>query len=209
MSSHFWWNWIVQALIAFGTIGAVFVALFGDWLRSKIAPPKLVLSLKNTVGEYSPYLLVDQAGHPQQIDSRWYHVRVENERPWSRANFVQTFLVRLEEPDASGAYQSVWLGELPIRWRRQELKPLTATIGYHGDDGDLCAVRRDGHLELLPLLRPYTPKTEWPGSHRMIVTLQARSIECASNLLRVEISWDGQWQDDEIAMSRHMVVKAT
>ena len=34
--AQFWWNWAVQFFVALGTIGAVVVALLGDWLKAKL-----------------------------------------------------------------------------------------------------------------------------------------------------------------------------
>ena len=36
------------------TFAAVVVALFGDWLRGRLFRPKLVLSLKDISGTYTP-----------------------------------------------------------------------------------------------------------------------------------------------------------
>jgi hypothetical protein len=35
-------NLIIHGLIALGTIGAVVVAIWGNWFRSKFMPPKLI-----------------------------------------------------------------------------------------------------------------------------------------------------------------------
>jgi hypothetical protein len=50
---QFWWNWWVSFAIAFGTITAVLVALFGDWFKARIFPPKLRLSYPTQGGETS------------------------------------------------------------------------------------------------------------------------------------------------------------
>jgi hypothetical protein len=39
------------------------------------------------------------------------------------------------------------------------------------------------------------------------MTLQARGVEVESNLLHLEISWNGEWSDDMSKMKRHLVVK--
>jgi hypothetical protein len=52
---------------------------------------------------------------------------------------------------------------------------------------------------------PNVKRLETP--FRMIATLQASGIEAESNILRVEISWDGKWSDDMTELKRHLVVK--
>jgi len=49
--SQFWWNWWVSLSAAAATLAAVLVALFGDWIKSRLFSPKLALSLRNTIGE--------------------------------------------------------------------------------------------------------------------------------------------------------------
>lgn len=208
---QFWLSWGVQAAIAFGTIGAVVVALFGDWFRAWLSPPKLSISLKNEIG------VIEKAAFlPSQddkvTDSRWYHIRIENLRRWSPAREVQLLLLQFAEPDSAGHFQATWTGELPLKWAHQQIKPLRPTIGAP-QDCDLCSVTKmpDGthQLEWYPLIRPYFLDATWGSPHKFAVTLQARSLETESNLLRVEIAWDGQWADDATQMSRHLVVKAT
>lgn len=203
---QFWSDWIVQVAIAFGTISAVVIALFRNWLRAWIAPPRLVLKLDNERGSKVPAIIRAPSGTHRETDSRYYHVTVGNERRWFPATQVQIFLLRMEEPDAAGQYKMTWVGEVPIRWRHQEIQPLVKTIGYDADC-DLCSVVKEKWLELHPLIR----LTAWDPRHReschLIVTLQARGVESDSNLLRVQIDWDGGWADDTDEMAKHAVVK--
>ena len=205
-TSEFWMGWIVQVAIAVGTISAVLVALFGGWLRGRLAPPRLMLKLENADGVKTPVSLKAPDGSTRETMGRWYHVRVSNERRWSPATQVQVFLLRVEEPDAAGEFKVTWLGEIPIRWRDQEIKPLVRTIG-HADDCDLCSVVEEKWLELHPLVIPHALDARRRTSCRLIVTLQARGVEADSNLLRVEIAWDGKWSEDADEMAHHMVVK--
>jgi hypothetical protein len=205
---QFWWNWVVQALIALGTIGAVLAALFGNWFRAVLAPPKLSISLKNEIG------VLEKAAFPdgKVTDSRWYHIRIENLRRWSPAREVQLLLLQFAEPDSAGHFQATWTtGDLPLQWKHQPIKPLRPTIGSP-QDCDLCSVTKmpDGthQLALHPLIRPLALSTAWGSPCKFAVTLQACSLETESTLLRVEIAWDGQWADDATQMSRHLVVKA-
>lgn len=200
------WGLIVQVLIAVGTIGAVFVALFGGWLRGHLVPPKLVLKLKNTHGSETPVIVTGPGGITSETKGRWYHVRVSNKRRWSPCTQVQVFLLRVEEPDAASEFKMKWVGEIPIRWRNQEIKPLVQTIG-RADDGDLCSVVKEGGLSLQPLFRSFALDAKRDAACQLIVTLQARGVEADSNLLRVKISWDGEWSDDAGEMAHHMVVE--
>jgi hypothetical protein len=204
-SWQFWWNWGAQVAIAVGTIAAVVVALFGDWLRGRLAPPKLVLKLRDGRGEKTPVTLTAPDGSTRETVGRWYHLRVENERRWSPARQVQVFLLRVEEPDAAGEHKITWVGEIPMIWRHQQVSPWARTIGYPADC-DLCSVVKEKWVELHPVLVPFALNAQRREPCNLIVTLQARGLETDSNLVRVKIAWDGAWADDAEEMTRHMTV---
>ena len=205
---QFWLSLIAQVAIAVGTIAAVIVALFGGWLRARFAPPKLTLRLETNDGVKIPVNLTAPDGNTRQTEGRWYHLRVENERRWSPATQVQVFLLRIEEPDAAGEDRLTWIGEMPMRWRHQEIHPRVRTIGYPADC-DLCSVIKEKWLELNLLITPSEINAKRRDACRLTLTLQARGMESDSNLLRVQIAWDGKWANDDKEMAQHMVVKVT
>jgi hypothetical protein len=89
---------------------------------------------------------------------------------------------------------------------RHDPSPLPKTVGYSYEI-DLCHITKDPRQVLFS---PMIPGQLPPGTtslFRMKVTLQARSIEVESNILRVEISWDGEWSDDRAEIKRHLVIK--
>jgi hypothetical protein len=69
---QFWTNWVAQVAIGIGTIGAVIVALFGDWLRTYFMPPRLRLVLENPRGVESPCIIKLNDGTTRTSESRWY-----------------------------------------------------------------------------------------------------------------------------------------
>ncbi len=206
---QFWWNWWVSVAVAIGTIATVIVALFGQGFRSKFFPPQLVLKLAVTEGEKARVRLawLDQ-GEPKERweDARYYHLRVSNERRWSPANNVQVFLIRMEEQGPDSELQITWSGEVPMRWRLQEVFPPARTIGPAADC-DLCSVVKGKWLELLPLVAPYNMDVKRRQKSLVVLSLQARGNEADSPILRVQISWDGGWEDGAQEMKRHLVVK--
>ncbi len=206
--SQFWWNWGVQFGIAAGTIGAVVLALFGDWIRSRLAPARLSLAYENaSKGVKTPVTLTSPDGSVRTEEGRYYYLRVHNARRWVPVTGVQVFLLRLEERDPAGRMQPAWIGEVPMRWRDQEVHPLARTIGAPAEC-DLCAVIKGKWIELQTLIAPLALERQRRGACHIVLTLQARGVETDSNLLRIEIAWDGLWADDSEDMARHLVVTA-
>lgn len=207
--SQFWWNWWVSLGVAIATTSVAAIALFGDWFRARILPPKLKLSLKNTAGEKTIVRSQRQTEEGLQewmADARYYHVRVSNQRRWPSANQVQIYLIRIEEPGPDGELQITWTGELPIEWTHQAIYPVARTIGAAASC-DLCSVVKDNWIRLHPLLSPHNLTVKWPGPTQLTVSLQARGNEGESAISRFHIAWDGKWADGDSEMTRHLIVK--
>jgi hypothetical protein len=130
-TTQFWWNWAVSLLSAFGTIGAVVVALFGDRLRPS---PRLHLARSTAASEgkkVDTTLTERQGDQPRQTQSRWYHVRVENQRRLYRtANEVRVYMLELQERNEAGAWETKWAGELPIKWQDEHTKPPSVSAAH-------------------------------------------------------------------------------
>jgi hypothetical protein len=196
-------DWI-QITIAVGTIGAVVVALFGDWLKHVLRPPRLELSFENKHGVKVPCTVTEPGGIQRQGVARWYHVNLRNKRRWSTAHGAQVYITKLEEQNAAGGYATVWVGEIPVTWRNPEIRPITASVGPE-IEVDLCSVLEDKYLAIHPIIQPMALPSRWDKPCKIAVSLMARAIEADSKVLRVNISWDGAWDDDATAMRRHLV----
>lgn len=204
----FWWNWGVQALVALGTIGAVLVALFGDFLH----PPKLRLSLDNPNGVFAlvQHTVTDTGGGTFQSaaqDARYYHMRVTNHRRWFSAHHVQVLLLQVEALGQDNNVEVKWTGEIPLGWQNQALYPTARTIG-HAASVDLCSVVRGQWLQLHPLMRPINLTVFWPAPCALTLTLQARGDEGDSPPVRVRVAWDGQWADGSQGLQGHLSIEA-
>lgn len=207
---EFWWNWWVTFGSAFATFAAVFVALFGEWIRAHLFSPKLELELKSLFGEKTTVILQwqDKNGetHQDPEDARYYHVKVTNHSRWPNATQVQVYLTRVEEPGPDRNLQITWAGEIPIHWRHQAIHPLSRTIG-HAIDCDLCSVVKEKWVQLHPLIVPNNLEVIRRNPTTMVVSLQARSNEGDSKITKFEISWDGKWDDGDKEMTQHLIVK--
>ena len=206
---QFWWNWWVSLGAAVATLAAVLVALFGDWIKAKLFSPKLALSLRNATGEKTTVTLQWQTeqGLQQRIEeARYYHVRVENQVRWPSANQTQVYLLRVEEPGPDGGLQVTWSGELPVQWTHQAIHPVSRTIGP-GAYCDLCSVVKGKWIQLHPLIVPNNFPLQKRTATTLVVSLQAKSNEGESSIARFQIAWDGEWEDGDIEMTRHLVVK--
>ena len=207
--SQFWWNWWVSLSAAAATLAAVLVALFGDWIKSRLFSPKLALRLRNTIGEKTIVELqwqTEQGLQKRNEEGRYYHVRVSNQVRWPSANQTQVYILRVEEPGPDGELQVTWSGELPVQWTHQAIYPVARTIGP-GAYCDLCSVVKNKWVQLHPLIFPNNFPLQWRSAATLVVSLQARGNEGESPISRFQIAWDGKWADGDTEMTRHLVVK--
>jgi len=150
--THFWLDWWVNVFVAAGTIGAVLVALFGDWIKYKLFSTQLELALTNPLGTRAPVRLLFE-GQARLEGARYYHVRVSNPRRWPPATQVQVYLLQVEQPGPDGEWQTKWAGECPVQWSFSKIRPIAPTIGA-AIDCDLCSVVKDKWVELSLLVTP-------------------------------------------------------
>lgn len=192
---QFWWNWGTNLGVGIATFAAVGVALYAALRKS--TPPALTLSILREDGERTKL----NSGE----DAHFYHLEVSNAERSSVAARVQVYLTVLEAGLPSDKLLSVvWRGNVPFRWRDQEFVPRFQMIGG-AKDCDLCRVRKFNGLSLLPLFEPnsLSPFVHWKlGTPcKLILWMQARSNRADSDVVRVEITWDGSWAAD---MSTHL-----
>jgi hypothetical protein len=216
-NAEFWWNWGVQALSAVATVAAVYVALFGGWIRHKLTPPKLRISLLSTEGKETDALMLnpnEPSGPPVPTPSRWYHVRVTNDRKWAEATEVQVWLVRIEELDAAGQFRATWAEEVPLKWRYMTVvNPAATRVVGHDQHADLIAFYKRGvttlhpFLQLQALLIPSRLNIHRTGDCRLRLVLAARGREAVSNELTVDVGWNGRWPESAEDAVRGIVIR--
>jgi hypothetical protein len=205
---QFWWNWAVNLAMAVATFLAVFVALFAERLWRRWFPPLLKMRLLEPYGEKTIARSTLPNGTKIQSDVRFFHLRVWNERRrWSPANEAQVYLTSIEEVAPNGQYQVAWSGNVPMRWRDQEFKSLTQTVGANQDADLLMISKQDGVISLTPILAPNNLTVNRHGACRFVMRLHVRSNEADSEELRIQVSWDGVWEDGHLEMYQHFRVE--
>jgi len=209
LDTAFWISFSVQAFAAFATLSAAAVALFGQAFRAKYFPPQLTVELLNKDGEFTTVRLYPPGAtdHSQyrEEEPRYYHLQVANSRRWSPARETQVFLLHVEVPGPDGKLQRIWSGSAPLGWRHSEISPKNRTIGANADV-DLCSVFRGKWLQIHPLVIPHNLTTSWQTATTVVLSLQARSNESDSDVIRMQISWDGAFDKGTLEMRRHLVI---
>jgi hypothetical protein len=92
-----------------------------------------------------------------------------------------------------------------------KIYPLQRTIGP-ATDYDICRVlktdgKKEAVIELLALILPASLKNKREGKQFIVLTFQAKANEGDSPIAKIQVDWDGIWEDHDTAMQRHLTIK--
>jgi hypothetical protein len=76
-------NFIIDSLIAVGTLMVAAAAIWGDWFRSWLAPTKLIIEPHNNLrGDPTVFKPRDIKSSQPATRVMYFHLKVVNQRPW-------------------------------------------------------------------------------------------------------------------------------
>lgn len=188
---------------ALGTVAVAIIAVWGDWIKSKIASPILELALVNRS---------DQTTTTAGLQRIYHHILVRNKRRWSPAKNVRVMIRQVSKKGPDGSFFAEHLVlPLQLTWAFPATHELLPTIGPEDkcDLGSLeqAAPGQSGLFKLSTYIWPNNFHGVVQANETLRVELIAFSQESESKPLFVEISWDGKWSSDREEMQRHLVVK--
>jgi hypothetical protein len=192
---------LASVFTAIGTVAVAVAAIWGDWIRSKFAGPKLELALVNRWDRNT-----GNDGR-RQI---YCHLEVRNLRRWSPAKNVRVVVEGLAKRKPDGTFFPEYLVvPLQLTWGLPTFHELLPTIGPQ-DRCDLGLLQEgSGQFRLSTYIWPNNFRGFLAAGEAMQVRAVALGQDAASNPLLLEISWDGTWSADLEEMQRHFVVKET
>jgi hypothetical protein len=223
-------DWIAAA----GVIGTwlLFVAaIWGERIRSSIFQPELRVKLDDPRGvalnqtiTYTSISPIEVSGVNSPVSlpqtqqytrpARYYYLEVSNTRRWPVAHDVRVLLTRVERPDPSGVPLTIWAGEIPFGWEHAEVHPASRNLGRPARADFVVAAQdpkvpleRQTQLHLLTVIEPNNLHRSFYTAAHIRITVIATSNEVDSRALRLEISWDGQWNAGEAEMAQHLVIR--
>jgi len=199
----------------FQTVIAV-SAIWGNEIRALFLGPKLVLSLDRPEGQITKLISKNEspAGFvaiklpPTALPARFFHLRVQNKRKGAPATRTQVILFSIVRPHKAGDPKALSInGRLPFPWKfrggdsdpqiRFKDAVMYSVIGPD-DYCDLAMLTADGHFLLRAehwmLVDEYL---EIKSGEKTTVEAIAIAENAQSNLLTLDISWDGVWPGEE------------
>jgi hypothetical protein len=180
---------IWAALTAIGTLAVAVVAIWGDWIRARLAGPQITLALRDARGD-----LTTRNDGRKEI---YFHISVKNHRLWSPAEAVRVLVVGVAKRRPDGSYLAEPLiAPLQLTWAFPSFHELFPTIA----DSDTCDFGAlDEQTKVFRLTTYITPNNfrgTVIGGEAIRATLVASAHNARSKPLVVEVSWDGVWTTD-------------
>jgi hypothetical protein len=193
-------GYVLEFLVAVGTISVAIVAIWGDWFKHRFAAPKLSMKLRDTKGNPTT-----MNGHSVM----YYHLIVENRREWAIARGVQVMLTGIWRRVADGSYKpEILAAELPLTWSYPQINPLNPSI-KKAKRCDFGLLQQED-LVFKPSL--YIYPNNFKGyvraneSVRFSIEIQADNYSSQKPYL-FQVDWDGTWANDLSEMEKHLVVQ--
>jgi hypothetical protein len=176
------------------------LAIWGEKFRTRLAGPKIGLSLRLGTG--------DQHFSKEGKRALYHHILVEDQRRWSP---VKHFRLLVEKIERRGPADSYFAESL--------IRPLVLRFPYNLQEVDIPEIgsptacdlgsldEARGRFQLTTYHTPRTVNTAVLPGEVVRVHIVATGHNFRSKVpLVLEISWDGQWSD-LAEMSPHLVIK--
>nr|NQU91445.1 hypothetical protein [Bacteroidota bacterium] len=193
-------NIVIQIFVALGTISVAVLAIWGDWIRHKLAGPRLRLALLDAVGT---------ATHRRdKKKGRYYKLRVWNDRKWSPAKNARVVLKSIFKPAADGTLTPQPLsGPLQLTW--QWIVPQFPTLGAGEEICTYANLVQGEQFVLSPYITPNNFVGFLQADKRMVIEVAVVSDTAESVPLFLDLSWNGKWSEDTTEMLTNVVIKET
>jgi hypothetical protein len=198
------WNIVVQITTALFTLIVGVIAIWGDFIRSKCSPLKLIIEPQNIKGE-----LTLAINGPNTAKVYYYHLKVVNQSNWQIAKHCRVLLTGMYKKDPNGSFVYTEFNALhPFEWtpaeEGHEYVDITDThvfdFGriYENVNSFNVATRRYPN-NFKGILMPNE-------TIRYCLKIDAVGFRQKKDQI-FEVTWNGQWSDDEEKMKNNVKIK--
>jgi len=200
-----WINMAIDAAIAIGTLAVAVLAIWGERVRSWLAPPELALEAHNLRGD--PNVLTTDGKPVTRVI--YYHLKVVNKRPWLPVRNCRVLLKGLSRrgPDnIFHPYPIVVPSQLV--WAPATFAPILATVTKEQvvDFGRVV----EGDDAYRPTL--YSTPNNFSGfvkagdAVRYELAIEADNYS-SDKYYVFEVAWDGKWMFEPDEMEKHLRIR--
>jgi hypothetical protein len=195
------WSLFIQVLIALGTIAVAIMAIWGDFIRSKFAPPKLEIQSHNLRGTVTRF-----TNGPRVI---YYHLKLVNLRPWLSSKNCRILLRSIYRRGADHQFSQVPVSVPPqYVWAPAGFTPAIVTITKEQIFDFGALVEGDDSFKPVLYFRPNNFQGDVSANEAVRYSLEIIADGYNSTRYQVfEVAWDGNWSDNLDDMSRSLTIR--
>lgn len=195
------WNLVFQGFIAIGTVAVAILAIWGNYFKYRLVPPKLTIRTSNTRGT------VTQFTNGQRVI--YYHLEVVNQRSWSTARSCNVRLRSLSRKLTNGDFRNIPLPVTPsFVWAPAELTPPVINLS-HEQTLDFGRVV-EGDDKFSPVLNIYPNNFDGfvKKDECLRYSLEVVAEGFKTKKLQVfEVAWNGKWSDNLDKMENNLTIR--
>jgi hypothetical protein len=191
----------INGLYVLATLLLAAIAIWGEKLRQLWFRPKLRLLLDEPT-------LTFHSDSPSRPKAWYYHLRVVNNRRTTPAINVRVLFQRMLKKGADDTWQEQrFTSPVQVKWRWSEYTPQFVTVGPDEYSSFAHIVQGENSLRLN--LYWYPNNLTALIRAREITRLQFKAVSdiTESNVLAIEVAWDGEWEQGSTEMAKHMIIK--
>jgi hypothetical protein len=193
---------LASVFTAFGTVAVAILAIWGDRIRNYLFGPLLELSLVNPLG--------DLTRHSSTGSKIYYHhIRLSNPKGRIPARGVRVVVQGVSRRTPSGAFvQEPLVYPLQLVWTPMEQGEVERTVVDQSTCDFGFLGQSDDRFQLALWLRP----NNFRGHVGKDECLRFEIVATGQNVFSLkptvfEVSWDGQWTENQEEMKRHLVIR--
>jgi len=201
MNSYETYSLIIQLLIALGTIAVAILAIWGGWVKMKVASPRLRIEPHNFKGTLTRF-----TGGPRVI---YYHLKVTNARHWVIPRNCRVILRSVLRRMPNNEFESVPVHVPPqFVWAPAELTPPVIELSTQQVFDFGRVVENVGRFE--PVL--YSYPNDFNGfvqaNEAVRYAIEIRADGFSARQLQVfEVAWNGKWTDNLDTMTHNLTIR--
>ena len=199
-------NLVIDTAVAIGTLAVAALAIWGEKVRSWLAPPKLIIqphTLRGTPTRLTIPGTVNPGGGQR---AHYYHLKVLNVRPWLTVHNCRVLFSGVARRGPDGHFHSVPMA-VPFQfvWAPERATPelLTITKERILDFARICEDAESVTPRLYEFPNDFQGFVKKDEAVRYQLQIDASNF--ASRKPQVfEIAWDGVWHPEVEKMEHHL-----
>jgi hypothetical protein len=197
---------LINALVAVGTLMIAAAAIWGDWLRSRLSPAKLVIDPHNLRGDPTVFQSPDPNNAQAGTRVMYYHLEVVNQRRWITVKNCRVLLKGMSRRGPDGRFHPVPMS-VPNQfvWAPAEITPPVVTL-IKEQILDFGFITETGG-KFIPTLYSYPNNFKgFVGKDEAVrYHLEIEGANFSSPQYQVfEVAWDGSWDYEPEKMQQHL-----